>query len=60
MARRTAHAASLQVCGTLKVLLEAKSEDLTKRIEPLVDSLAGAGLWISEDVRHRVLAIAGE
>ena len=60
LARRTAHAAGLQVWGTLKVLLEAKSEGLTKRIEPLVDRLAGAGLWISEDVRLRVLAIAGE
>jgi len=60
LARRTAHAAGLQVWGTLKVMLEAKSEGLTKRIEPLVDCLAGAGLWISEDVRHRVLAIAGE
>ena len=60
LARRIAHAAGLQVWGTLKVLLEAKSEGLTKRIEPLVDRLAGAGLWISEDIRHRVLAIAGE
>lgn len=60
LARRTAHAAGLQVWGTLKVLLEAKSKCLTERVEPLVDRLAGAGLWISEDIRHRVLAIAGE
>ncbi len=60
LARRTAHAAGLQVWGTLKVLLEAKSEGLTERVEPLVDRLAGAGLWISDDIRHRVLAIAGE
>jgi predicted nucleic acid-binding protein len=60
LARRTAQAAGLQVWGTLKVLLEAKSEGLTERIEPLVDRMAGAGLWISDDVRQRVLALAGE
>jgi len=60
LARRTAYAAGLQVWGTLKVLLEAKSEGLTERVEPLVVRLAEAGLWISEDIRHRVLAIAGE
>ncbi len=60
LARRTAQAAGLQVWGTLKVLLEAKSEGLTERIEPLIDRMAGAGLWISDDVRQRVLALAGE
>jgi predicted nucleic acid-binding protein len=60
LARRTAQAAGLQVWGTLKVLLEAKSGGLTDRIEPLIDRLAGAGLWVSADIRQRILALAGE
>lgn len=60
LARRTAQAAGLEVWGTLRVLLEAKSAGLTSRIEPFVDELAKAGLWLSDDLRRRVLALAGE
>jgi predicted nucleic acid-binding protein len=60
LARRIAHAAGLQVWGTLKVLLEAKSHGLTDSIEPLVDRLVDSGMWISGDIRRRVLALAGE
>ncbi len=60
LARRTARAAGLDVWGTLRVLLEAKSKGLTDRIEPLVDQLSRAGLWFSEDIRRRILALADE
>jgi predicted nucleic acid-binding protein len=60
LARRTAQAAGLEVWGTLRVLLEAKSMGLTDRIEPLIERLAAAGLWISDEIRQRVLALAGE
>ncbi len=60
LARRTAQAAGLDVWGTLRVLLEAKSNGLTDRIEPLVDQLARDGLWFSEEIRRRILALAGE
>ena len=60
LARRTAHAAGLQVWGTLKVLLTAKAEGLTDRIAPHVSGLARAGLWISDEIRQRVLTLAGE
>lgn len=60
LARRTAQAAGLKVWGTLKVLLEAKVHGLTESIEPLIDRLEDAGMWISKDVRRRVLALAGE
>jgi predicted nucleic acid-binding protein len=60
LARRIAQAAGLQVWGTLKVLLEAKAIGITEKILPQVDKLAEAGMWISDEVRQRVLALADE
>ncbi len=60
LARRIAHAAGLEVWGTLRVLLAAKSDGLTERIEPLIDRLKDSGMWISDSVQQRVLALAGE
>lgn len=60
LARRTAQAAGLVVWGTLRVLLEAKSAGLIGSIGPIVDRLAESGLWISDELRMRVLALAGE
>lgn len=59
-ARRTAQAAGLQVWGTLKLLLEAKSAGLIDRVEPFVPRLGDAGMWISAEVRHRILVLANE
>lgn len=60
LARRTAQAAGLTVWGTLKVLLEAKAQGLTDRIEPLVNRLGDTGMWLSDEIRQRILALAGE
>ena len=60
LARRTAQAAGLEVWGTLKVLLEAKSQGMIAQISPYVTQLTQAGMWISADVRHRILRLAGE
>ena len=60
LARRTAQAAGLLVWGTLKVLLEAKTHGLINQIEPFVTRLATAGMWMSPEIRQRVLAIADE
>ena len=60
LARRTAQVAGLTVWGTLKVLLEAKSQGLTEAIEPLIARLEEAGMWISDDIRQRILALADE
>ena len=60
LARRIAQAAGLTVWGTLRILLEAKSQGLTQSIEPLVDQLRKSGMWISDGIRQRVLARAGE
>jgi hypothetical protein len=60
LARRTAQAAGLQVWGTLKVLLEAKSQGLVDKIEPFVTKLSEAGMWVSAEVKQRILILAGE
>lgn len=59
-ARRTAQAAGLEVWGTLKVLLEAKAAGLIPLIAPSVDRLAISGMWMSDDIRRRILRLAEE
>lgn len=60
LARRTAQAAGLNVWGTLRVLLEAKSHHQIAAVEPYVVRLQDAGMWISTDTKRRILALAGE
>lgn len=60
LARRTAQAAGLQVWGTLKILLEAKSSGIIQKVEPHVSKLNEAGMWISAEIRKRILKLAGE
>jgi predicted nucleic acid-binding protein len=60
LARRTAQAAGLTVWGTLRVLLEAKSIGLVATVAPTLDKLEAAGLWVSVNVRQRILALADE
>jgi hypothetical protein len=60
LARRTAQVAGLQVWGTLKVLLEAKSQGLIEKIEPYITKLSEAGMWVSAEVKQRILILAGE
>ena len=60
LARRTAQVAGLQVWGTLKVLLEAKTQGLVDKIEPYVTNLSESGMWVSTEVKQRILHLAGE
>ncbi len=60
LARRIAQAAGLQVWGTLRVLLESKEWGLIPEVAPYVDKLVQAGMWISDDIRRRILRLAGE
>lgn len=60
LARRIAQAADLTVWGTLRVLLEAKAQKLTEKIGPCIDRMEQSGMWISDDIRQRVLALADE
>jgi predicted nucleic acid-binding protein len=59
-ARRVAQAAGLTVWGTLKVLLEAKARGLTENIATWLDRLLTAGMWLSPELRRRILTLAGE
>jgi predicted nucleic acid-binding protein len=60
LARRTAQVAGLQVWGTLKVLLEAKSNGIIEQVESYVSQLSDSGMWISGEIRERILKLAGE
>jgi len=60
LARRTCQAAGLEVWGTLRVLLETKSRGLIDAVAPYIGQLNKAGLWMSEDIQQRILALAGE
>lgn len=60
LARNIAAAAGLKVWGTLKILLEAKAQGLTEAIAPLIFQLERTGMWLSDDIRARILRLAGE
>ncbi len=60
LARRTAYAAGLKVWGTLKVILEIKAQGFISKVEPYVNRLTDAGMWVSDNVKHRILVLAGE
>jgi predicted nucleic acid-binding protein len=60
LARKIAQAADLQVWGTLRVLLEAKSMGLTAEVKPWLEKLSLAGMWLSPGIQKRILALAGE
>ena len=60
LARHVAQAAGLSVWGTLRVLLGGKKMGLAPQIEPMVNDLESSGMWISADIRRRILSLAGE
>ena len=60
LARRTAQAAGLQVWGTLRILLAAKEAGLLSEIGPSVDHLQSTGMYISGELRRRILELAEE
>ena len=60
VARRAAKNVGINIWGTLKFMLEAKSRGLTKNVAPYIDRLGNAGIWLSDDIRERVLTLAGE
>ena len=60
LARRIAQATNLDVWGTLRILLTAKEQGLIEQISPFLERLATSGMWISNNIRQRVLILAGE
>jgi len=59
-ARRIAQAEGLQTWGTLKILLEAKSQRIINSVGPYISKLRASGIWISAEVEKRILRLAGE
>ncbi|MFH2101835.1 MAG: DUF3368 domain-containing protein [Chloroflexota bacterium] len=60
LARRAVKPVGIEIWGTLKVLLEGKKRGLTDKIAPYVTRLSGAGIWVSDEIRQRILELAGE
>lgn len=59
-ARQAASRAGIAVIGTLGVMLRAKEAGLVGQLEPFVDALSAAGMWMSPQIRGRILALADE
>lgn len=60
LARRIGNAAGLTVWGTLRVLLAAKESKLVPAISPILDQMAKSGMWMSSEIRTRILNLANE
>ncbi|MFP4325474.1 MAG: DUF3368 domain-containing protein [Desulfonatronovibrio sp.] len=60
LARRIASAAGLQVWGTLKIILKAKSLGLIDQAGPLINQLTDAGMWVTPGIKQRILRLANE
>ena len=60
LARQIAHTAGLAVWGTLRILLKAKSCGLVERIQPVVQQMRDSGMWVSDELAQRILALANE
>lgn len=58
--RRVARELGVAVVGTLGLLVEAKRLGAIERLEPVLDRLGDAGMWISPSVIEAVLASVGE
>jgi predicted nucleic acid-binding protein len=44
----------------MRILLEGKSHGLIENVKPQLNLLEDAGMWVSEGIRQRLLALAGE
>lgn len=59
-ARRVAASFGVPVTGTLSVILTAKRRGLLQTVRPLLDRLQELRFRMSSDLRHEILASAGE
>jgi len=60
VARMHAHVLGHKVIGTLGIILRAKKKGLIDRLEPLIGSICGAGIYIHKDIIRCILMEAGE
>ena len=59
-ARKCAQTLSVQVCGTLGVILRAKKAGAIDKIKPLLSDLQNTGFRIAPDLMDTALKLAGE
>ena len=60
LARHVAQAAGLNVWGTLRIILEMKTQGHIQAVAPFVTRLKDSGMWISDEVRLRILRLVDE
>ena len=59
-ARHQAEICGLQVIGTVGLLASARQKDMIASVAPILNALEIAGMWLSEDLKRRVLELVDE
>lgn len=59
-ARHQAEICGLRVVGTVGLLASAKQKNMITSVTPFLNALESAGMWLSEDLKRRVLESADE
>ena len=57
-ARHQAEICGLRVVGTVGLLASAKQKNMIASVAPFFSALENAGMWLSEDLKRRVLELA--
>ena len=60
LGRRFAKHAGLKVTGTIGILIKAKELGLVEKMAPLLDDMQKKGIWISNKLKEKILAIVNE
>lgn len=58
--RKIAHDLSIEIIGSLGILLMAKQAGLINEIKPFLDKLVQSPLFFSQNILHHTLALANE
>lgn len=59
-ARHQAEICGLRVVGTVGLLASAKQKNMIASVAPFLNALENAGMWLSEDLKRRVLESTDE
>lgn len=59
-ARHQAEICGIQVIGTVGLLASARQKDMIESVAPVLNALEVAGMWLSEDLKRRVLELVDE
>ena len=59
-ARHQAEICGIQVIGTVGLLASARQKNMIGSVAPILNALEVAGMWLSEDLKRRVLELVDE